>query len=118
MSAAASHLDVLDRVVSKAVSLIDGLIVCDLEQRRRVAALYLFYKILYYYPNHALEAKLSRVHVPARLARPVVSVRLLQVFPGLTQCDLVDILLLRVRSIRILWMSTALLVKVLLFLRL
>ena len=59
MSAAASHLGVLDRVVSKAVRLSDGLVVCDLEHRRRVAALCMFYKIRCN-PNHALEAVLPQ----------------------------------------------------------
>ena len=72
MSASASHLGLLDRVVSKAVILSDGLVVCDLKNRRRVAAFYMFYKI-YCYPYHALEATLPRVHVPARLTRLAVS---------------------------------------------
>ena len=73
MSAAASHLGLLDRVVSKAVRFSDGLVVCDLKHRRRVAALCMFYKI-YCYPNHALEAALPGVCLPAILTRLVVSV--------------------------------------------
>ena len=42
MSAAASHLGLLDRVVSNAIRISDGLVVCDLEHRRRVAALCMF----------------------------------------------------------------------------
>ena len=45
MSAVASHLSLLDRVVSKAVRLSEGLVVCDLEHIRRVAALCILYKI-------------------------------------------------------------------------
>ena len=55
MSAAASHLGLLDRVVSKSVKLSDGLVVCDLENRRSVSALCMFYKI-YCNSDHALEA--------------------------------------------------------------
>ena len=51
----------------------DGLVVCDLEYRRRVAALCMFYKI-FCNPNHALEAALPRVCVPARLTLLAVSV--------------------------------------------
>ena len=58
MSAAASNLGLLDCVVSKAVRLSDGLVVCDLVQRRRIAALCMLYKIPCN-PNHALEAALS-----------------------------------------------------------
>ena len=46
---------------------------CDLEYRRRVAALCMFYMILSN-PNHVLEAALPRVHVPTRLTRLAVSV--------------------------------------------
>ena len=46
---------------------------CDLEHRRRVAALCIFYK-LYCNLNHALEAALPRVYVPARLTPLAVSV--------------------------------------------
>ena len=53
MSAAASYLCLLDRVVSKAVKLSDGLVVCNLEHRRRVAALCMFHKISCN-PNNAL----------------------------------------------------------------
>ena len=38
MSDAASHLGLLDRVLSKAVRLSDGLVICDLKHRCRVAA--------------------------------------------------------------------------------
>ena len=69
----ASHLCLLDRVVSKAVGLSDGLVVCDLKHSRRVAALRMFYKI-YCNPNHALEAALPQVYVPARVTRLAVSV--------------------------------------------
>ena len=53
MSAATSHLVLLNLFVSKAVRLGDGLVVCDLEHRRRVAALSMFYKI-HCNPNHTL----------------------------------------------------------------
>ena len=66
MSTAPSPVAVLDRVLPKALKLSDGLIVCDLEHRRRVAALCMFYKI-HCNPNYALEAALPLVHVPARL---------------------------------------------------
>ena len=72
-SAAVSHLSLLDCVVSKAVRLSNGLVVCDLEHTRRVAALSMFYTI-YCDPNHALEAVLLQVHVLARLTRLAVSV--------------------------------------------
>ena len=45
ISAASSHLGLLDRVVSKAVRLSDGLVVCDLKYKRCVAALCMFHKI-------------------------------------------------------------------------
>ena len=64
MSAAASHLCLLDRVVSKAVRLRDGLVMCDLEYRRRFAALCMVYKI-HCNPDQALEAALPQVHVLA-----------------------------------------------------
>ena len=73
MSAAASHLCLLDRVASKAVKLSDDLVVCDLKHRRRVVALCMFYKICCN-PNHALEAALHQVYVPAKLTRLVGSV--------------------------------------------
>ena len=72
MSAAASNLGHLDRVVLEAVRLIDGFVVCDLEHRRRVAALCTFNKI-YCNPNHASEAALRRVHVPTRLTCLAIS---------------------------------------------
>ena len=53
MSAAASHLGLLDRVVSKAVRLSDGMVVRVLKYRCRVITLCMFYKI-YCNPNHAL----------------------------------------------------------------
>ena len=68
MSAASSHLGLLDCVVSKAVKHSDGLVMCDLKHGHRVAALCMFYKI-YCNPNYALEAALPLVHVLARLAR-------------------------------------------------
>ena len=43
MAAAASRLGLHDRVVLKKVRLSDGLVVCDLGHRRRVAALCMFY---------------------------------------------------------------------------
>ena len=43
MSAAAFHHGLLDRIVSKVERLSDGLVVCDLEHKRRVAALSMFY---------------------------------------------------------------------------
>ena len=73
MSATASHLCLLDRVVSMAVRLSNGLVVYDLKHRRRVTALCTFYKI-YCIPDHALEAALPRVHIPARLTSVTASV--------------------------------------------
>ena len=73
MSAAASHLGLLDRIVSKAVRLSDGLVVSNLKHRCHVAALCMFYKI-YCNHNHVLKAELPRVHVPARLTCLAVSV--------------------------------------------
>ena len=52
MSEAVSHLGLPDRVVSKAVRLSDGLVVCDLRHRRHVAVLCIFYRIRRN-PNHA-----------------------------------------------------------------
>ena len=46
MSASASHLGLLDRVVLKAVRLSGGLVVCDLKHRRRVAALCMFSRFI------------------------------------------------------------------------
>ena len=68
MSAATSHLGLLDRVVSNSVRLSDGLVVCDLKHRRRDAALCMLYKI-YCNTNHALEAS-----VRARLTLLAVSI--------------------------------------------
>ena len=45
MAAAASHLLFVGRVVSKAMIYSDGLVVCDLEHRGRVAAVSMFCKI-------------------------------------------------------------------------
>ena len=45
MSAATSHLSLLDRVVSQVVLLSGGSVSCDLWQRRRVASLSAFFKI-------------------------------------------------------------------------
>ena len=45
MSASASHLGLLDRVVSEAVRLSDDLAECSLKHRRRVAAICVFNKI-------------------------------------------------------------------------
>ena len=73
MSAAASRLGCLDRVVSRADRLSHGLIVCELEHRRCVAALCMFNKI-YCNPNHILEVALPRVPVLAKLTRLAVSV--------------------------------------------
>ena len=73
MSSAASHLGLLDHVVSKAVRHSDGLLVCDLEHRHRVTALYMFYKI-HCNHNHALETAFPQVYVPAWLTRLAVSV--------------------------------------------
>ena len=42
MSAAASHISILDRVVSKAVGLNDDLVVCNLELTRHIAAFGMF----------------------------------------------------------------------------
>ena len=74
MSAATFYHGLLDRVVSKAVRRSDGLIVCDFERRRLVAALCMFYKI-YCNPNHGLEAALPKIYVLARLTRLAVSVQ-------------------------------------------
>ena len=60
-------------VVLKAVRLSDGLAVYDLEHRRCVAALYMFYK-MNCNPKHASEAALTRVHVSSWLTRLAVSV--------------------------------------------
>ena len=73
MSAAASQFRLLDPVVTMAVRLSDGLVVCDLKHRRRVAALCIFYKIRCS-PNHALEAALTEVRVHAMLTRLLVSI--------------------------------------------
>ena len=59
--------------MSKAVRPSDGLVVSSLDHICRVDALCMFYKI-HGNPNHALEAALLQVHVPARLTRLAVSV--------------------------------------------
>ena len=51
----------------------DGLVVCDLEHRCRVAALCMFNKIRCN-PDHALEAALPGVRVPERLTSLVAFV--------------------------------------------
>ena len=56
-----------------AIAYADGLLVCNLEHRRRVVALCMFYKI-HCNPNQDLEAALPRVRFPARLTRFDVSV--------------------------------------------
>ena len=48
----------------------------------------MFYKI-YCYPNHALEAVLSHVHVPARLTRLAFS--LFQVVLAVDRCHIVQV---------------------------
>ena len=73
MSSAASHFRFFDRVESKAVRLSDGLVVCDLEHRRCVVALCMFYKIRCN-ANLALKAALPPVRVLARLTRLAVSI--------------------------------------------
>ena len=64
MSAVVSRFHSLDRVVSKAMRLSDGLIMCKLELRCRVAALCTFYKTRF-----TMEAVLPRVWVPAMVTR-------------------------------------------------
>ena len=73
LSAAASHLSLLDRGMSKAVRSGDVLVVCSLKHRRRIAAIIMFHKI-YSDTNPFLEVVLPQVHVPARLTRLAVSV--------------------------------------------
>ena len=68
MSAAVSHLRLLDHLVSKAIRLNDGHVVCDLEHKRRVGVLRMFYKIRCNL-NHAVESAASDVHAPVRLIR-------------------------------------------------
>ena len=73
MSGAASHICLLDRLISKAVRLSDGLVVGDLDHKRRVAALCMFNKIRCN-PYHTLEAALPRVSGPARMTFLAISV--------------------------------------------
>ena len=99
MSAAASHLGLLDRVVPKAVRHSDGLVACDFEHRRRVAALCLFYKIRGN-AHHALEAAVFFVHVLAMLTLVVLFLFFpdILMFQCIALCNLVGSLLVRVRN--------------------
>ena len=56
-----------------AARLSDGLVACDLEHSRRIATVCMFYKI-HCNPNHALEAALPGVRVPASLTHLVIYV--------------------------------------------
>ena len=58
MSAAAFHLGLLDRVVSKALRLSNGVVVYYLEHRRFVTDFCMFYKILRN-PIQALESSIA-----------------------------------------------------------
>ena len=68
MSAAASHLRLLDRVVRVASRMSGGRIVCDLWHRRRVASLCVFYRIRGN-AGHPVNALMPPVRVAPRLTR-------------------------------------------------
>ena len=93
------YLFILDRAVSKAVRLSDGLVVYDKGHRRRVAVLCLLYKICCN-PNYSQAAALPGYLVPARLASFVVSVYsgYVVVPRSRTACSMVPRLILEVRE--------------------
>ena len=64
--------------VSKASSLYDGLVVFDVNNRRRVAVFSMFLKI-HCCPNHALKAALPDIRVPAKLTYLFVSVYVIEI---------------------------------------
>ena len=67
-SAAATHLKLLDRVVSGASFLTAGVFECDLAHRRPVAVLCMLYKISCN-PVHPLYGALPVPYVPVRVTR-------------------------------------------------
>ena len=67
------QLFLLDREVSEAEKLIDGIAVCDMEHRHHVPALCMLYKIRRN-SDIALKAALPGYRLLARVTRPVVSV--------------------------------------------
>ena len=70
--AADCHLRPLDRVVRGAVELSGGLLKCDLQHRRSVASLCMFYKIATN-PSHPLHQSLPGRFAPLRRTRQAVS---------------------------------------------
>ena len=66
MPSVASHLRLLQRVVSKKVRLTDGLVVCGLEKKRRDATLCKF-NMIHCNPIQALAETWLEFHVHARL---------------------------------------------------
>ena len=70
-SAADTHLELLDRVVSGAVFLAVGVFECDLAHRRSVAVVCMLYKIRCY-PMHPPRGALPVSYVPVRVIRCAV----------------------------------------------
>ena len=64
-SAAETHLELLDRVVSGACFLAGGLLQCDLAHRRSVAVLCMLYKIRCN-PKHPFSGALPGPYVPCQ----------------------------------------------------
>ena len=67
-SAADSHLKLLDRVARSAGFLANGVLDCNLAQRRSVAELYMLFKIKSN-PMHPLSGALRLLSVPAHVTR-------------------------------------------------
>ena len=73
-SAADTHLKLLDRVVSGACFLADGVLSCNLSHRRSVAVLFMLYKIRCK-PMHPLCGILPVPYVPVRVTRGTLIAR-------------------------------------------
>ena len=76
MSAAATHLHLLDRVVARASTLSGGEVRCDLGHRRKVAAMCMFYKI-WSNNSHPVREFIPPIHVPGRRTRQAANMHAL-----------------------------------------
>ena len=72
MSACATDLRLLDRIVTRAGRLCNNQIVCNLNHRRNVASLCMFYKV-WNNPSHPVRELIPPLHVPLRATRRTIS---------------------------------------------
>ena len=72
ISAGATHLHLLDRVVSKASRLANDQIACNLEHRRNVGSICMFYKIRDNL-GHPMRELFPPLHLPLRATRRTIS---------------------------------------------